>query len=199
MAVVLCFKMRKNSRVLCCFQGKTNTLCAVLTVIYPMNITGKPKENTRSGAPLERGRTVYFENVCMDSMNMDGCQKSKDPNPHHPKHKNPQGFISTRPQSDPFPVPSALPGGWQKQGRSFTSVYDRGARGGLPETRVGFSPGALLMRYVPTLWVHAGKTVEIGWLFNCNGQWPYMRYNGNYQQSNPTKKYLVACYGQRTQ
>ena len=92
----------EKSIVLCYF---TNTLCAVLTVICPINITGNPKENTRSGAPLERGRTVYLENDQW-ILWIWGVAKSKDPTP--PQTQESVGVYFRKTPKRPLPCAFCL-------------------------------------------------------------------------------------------
>ena len=81
MAVVLCFKMRKNTRVLCYFYQKRTRFVRCWPWIALWIYMGNPKENTRSGAPLERGRTVYTQKWTfygfMNSMNIGGVWNLK--------------------------------------------------------------------------------------------------------------------------
>ena len=86
-------------------------------------------------------------------------RKSNDPNLVDSRIKNKSvGVYFRQFAKRPFPSAPCAPGGLQEPGRSLTTVYDGGARRTLPWTHVGFSRGGLLMRHVPALPVHVGKT-----------------------------------------
>ena len=93
-------------------------------------------------------------------MYMDCCQNLKTPTHTTPNTRIRRGLFPCDHKADRSPVPSALPGGWQRQGSSLTRVYDPGTRNGLPGTRVGFSPGALLRWHLSPLGIQAGKLLK---------------------------------------